>query len=333
MAVYAWTVCACLSLLIGGYYMKKSGLLFKLGFPIGYFLYAKTSLGYFYHQKRVKKRPASSAPHSKVEPVAVDDSIVIYPVPYLEDNYAYLVVNEKTKRAVAVDPAHHAVLLGALEKYGVTLVGVLVTHKHWDHAGGNYELRKTFPHVPIYGGRKDLPAGTTHFVDPGVDIFIEEMNFHAIWTPGHTVGHIVYFLKSTTPPCLFSGDHLFIGGCGKIFEDNPEVMFQSLQAIKELPSDTLIFPGHEYSWSNLQFALIFDPHNVNVQKKLDNIKKLRLKRQATAPAVLSEELQYNPFLRTDSVALKETLKLKANVSQVDVLRKLRQEKDKFKAAA
>jgi hydroxyacylglutathione hydrolase len=165
----------------------------------------------------------------------------------------------------------------------------------------------------------------------GEVINVGGLEFDAVWTPGHTVGHIVYVLRSTTPPCLFTGDHLFIGGCGKVFEDTYDAMLKSLNLIKNMDHASLIFPGHEYSWSNIQFAMKIDPQNVDVQEKYEMIRRLRLKRYATIPSTLLEELSYNPFLRTESLSIRRSVGVtSSDLAQHKVLELIRKEKDQFK---
>lgn len=188
-------------------------------------------------------------------------------------------------------------------------------------------LKQLYPHLTIYGSKTDKPLAVNQFISDGDQIEISNMVFTVLSTPGHTTGHAVYVMTSTDPPCLFSGDHLFLGGCGKIFECDVQTMYKSLAVIKSLNQSTLIFPGHEYTYDNLKFAVTVEPSNVILQEKLSSVRKLRLKRMCTVPASLSEELQYNPFLRTNVTNIQAAV---SSTNELLVLKELRKLKDDFK---
>ncbi|XP_043380202.1 hydroxyacylglutathione hydrolase-like protein isoform X5 [Chelonia mydas] len=218
----------------------------------------------------------------------------------LEDNYMYLVIEENTKEAVAVDAAVPKRLLEIVRKEGVALKAILTTHHHWDHARGNEELAKVYPELQVYGADERIGA-LTHKVTHNEELKFGDINVRCLFTPCHTSGHVCYFMweeNSPDAPAVFSGDTLFIGGCGKFFEGTAEQMYRNLtEILGALPKDTKVFCGHEYTVRNLKFALKVEPENEIVKKKLAWAKLRDDEDLPTVPSTLQEEFHYNPFLR------------------------------------
>ncbi|XP_025048524.1 probable hydrolase PNKD [Alligator sinensis] len=218
----------------------------------GYTLYAHTRLGYLFYKRQVRKaRERYPHGHSVPQPVAFP-GVKILPVPVLANNYSYLVIDTGSRRAAVVDPADPRAVQAAIEQEGVTLDAILCTHKHWDHSGGNAELCRRHGSCRVYGSAADAVPQLTHPVLDGARIGVGELRFTARHTPGHTVGHVIYVLDGTppaAPPCLFSGDLLFLSGCGRIFEGTPETMLASLDTAAALGEDTLLWPGFSH-WGN-----------------------------------------------------------------------------------
>ncbi|XP_044836045.1 hydroxyacylglutathione hydrolase-like protein isoform X2 [Mauremys mutica] len=218
----------------------------------------------------------------------------------LEDNYMYLVIEENTKEAVVVDASVPKRLLEIVRKEGVTLKAILTTHHHWDHARGNEELAKVYPELQVYGADERIGA-LTHKVTHNEELKFGDINVRCLFTPCHTSGHMCYFMweeNSPDAPALFSGDTLFIGGCGKFFEGTAEQMYKNLtEILGALPKDTKVFCGHEYTVRNLKFALKVEPENESVKKKLAWAKLRDDEDLPTVPSTLQEEFHYNPFLR------------------------------------
>ncbi|PIK44805.1 putative hydrolase PNKD [Apostichopus japonicus] len=259
-------------------------------------LYARTRVGEWMHQKDLQKfREQYPEWTSKVTATELGD-VKIRPIPLLEDNYAYLVIDKSTETAVVVDPADAAAVKKVIEEENVRLSAIFTTHKHWDHAGGNLELRADYKHVSIYGNKKDNIPGCTKC--DGMQV--GNLNFRAIFTPGHTVGHTIYLLEARPgcPQCVFTGDCLFLSGCGRTFEGSCATMISSLDKICELDDTTLVWPGHEYAKDNLEFARSIEPENAAISEKLSWVKGQRLERNITSPSTVAEEKSYNPFLRT-----------------------------------
>ena len=236
----------------------------------------------------------------------------VYQVPALQDNYIYIL---KTETQVAVvDPSEAAPVMEFLEKKKWSLHFIFNTHHHWDHTGGNKELKKLYS-SKVFGFEKDR-----HRI-PGIDRTLkdeEEFLFgvtkaKVIFIPGHTLGHIAFYFPEEK--YLFCGDTLFAMGCGRLFEGTAEQMFESLRRLKELPRETLVFCGHEYTEANGNFALSVDINNPLLKKRMEKVRLLRRDNQSTVPFTLKEELDTNPFLRAKSV---------------EELARLRELKDHFK---
>ncbi|XP_047389932.1 hydroxyacylglutathione hydrolase-like protein isoform X2 [Sciurus carolinensis] len=217
----------------------------------------------------------------------------------LEDNYMYLVIEEHTREAVAVDVAVPKRLLEIAGREGVTLTTVLTTHHHWDHARGNVELARLRPGMAVMGGDERI-CGLTRMLAHGEELRFGAIHVRCLLTPGHTSGHMSYFLwedESLDPPALFSGDALSVAGCGWRLEGTAQQMYQSLaETLGTLPPQT-VFCGHEHTLRNLEFAHTVEPHNDHVKAKLSWAQKRDEDDVPTVPSTLGEELLYNPFLR------------------------------------
>ena len=218
----------------------------------------------------------------------------------LEDNFSYLLIDEVTKSAIVVDPSESKPIIDKIESLNLKLKFIMNTHHHYDHVGGNKELKKLYD-AKVIGFDEDK-----HRI-PEIDICLRN---NEIWKdgifeakvfhiPGHTLGHICfYFFKENV---LFSGDTLFSLGCGRVFEGTHEQMFNSLQLLKNLPSKTEIYCGHEYTLKNSDFCLKYDTENKALISKIKFIKNQLAKGQPTIPTTLEEELQTNIFLRSKNV--------------------------------
>ena len=251
----------------------------------------------------------------------------IIPITCLTDNYAYIIKDNNSKTIGVVDPSEAQPIISFLEKNKLKLNYVLNTHHHFDHIGGNIELKKT------YGAKIVGFEGDKHRI-PGIDIMLknnEEWNFgnspvKILHIPGHTLGHICFFFEKEK--IAFTGDTLFSLGCGRIFEGDHKQMLQSLNKIKNLPKNTMIYCGHEYTYKNAEFCIKHDNNNINLNKKFEKIKKLRSKNLPTIPSSLEEELKSNIFLRCDNNDLKVKLNMK-NQEDFKVFKKIRDLKDSF----
>uniref|UniRef100_A0A5F9DB93 Probable thioesterase PNKD n=1 Tax=Oryctolagus cuniculus TaxID=9986 RepID=A0A5F9DB93_RABIT len=282
----------------------------RLLFRIGYSLYTP-------HLARVPLLPAAAAQgseslpqsHSKTQP-RLFNGVKVLPIPVLSDNYSYLIIDTQARLAVAVDPSDPRAVQAAIEKEGVTLVAILCTHKHWDHSGGNRDLSRRHQDCRVYGSPDDGIPYLTHPLCHQDVVSVGRLQIRALATPGHTQGHLVYLLDGEPyegPSCLFSGDLLFLSGCGRTFEGTAETMLSSLDTVLGLEDDTLLWPGHEYAEENLGFAGVVEPENLARERKMQWVQRQRMERRSTCPSTLGEERSYNPFLRTHCLALQEAL--------------------------
>ncbi|KAK3230493.1 hypothetical protein Dsin_002374 [Dipteronia sinensis] len=255
----------------------------------------------------------------------------IFHVPCLEDNYSYLIIDESTKEAAIVDPVEPEKVLEAAKQHGVDLKIILTTHHHWDHAGGNEKMKEMVPGIKVYGGSLDNVKGCTDKVENGDKISLgANINILSLHTPCHTKGHISYYVtgKDGEDPAVFTGDTLFIAGCGKFFEGTAEQMYQSLcVTLGSLPKPTQVYCGHEYTVKNLQFALTVEPDNTKIQQKLSWAQQQRQAGLPTIPSTIEEEMETNPFIRVD---LPELQKLVGFHDPIEALREIRRRKDNWR---
>ncbi|KAF8402450.1 hypothetical protein HHK36_010534 [Tetracentron sinense] len=252
-------------------------------------------------------------------------------VPCLEDNYSYLIIDETSREAAVVDPVEPEKVLGVAKENGVNLKLVLTTHHHWDHAGGNDKIKQLVPGLKVYGGLVDNVRGCTDKLENGDKLSLgTDVSILSLHTPCHTKGHISYYVTSKEDKDLavFTGDTLFVAGCGKFFEGTAEQMYQSLcVTLASLPKPTQVYCGHEYTVKNLQFALTVEPDNGKIAQKLSWAQHQRQEGLPTVPSTIEEELETNPFMRVDLPELQERVGCK---SPVEALGEIRQRKDKWR---
>jgi hydroxyacylglutathione hydrolase len=221
-------------------------------------------------------------------------------IPCLKDNYSYLIIDEESNIACVVDPSEAEPIIKYLKNTKIKLKFILNTHHHYDHVGGNQKLKEKYgASIVGYKGDKERI--------PGIDILVNDQenwiykNFEAkiMYIPGHTLGHICfYFYKNNS---VFTGDTLFSLGCGRVFEGTYDQMFNSLMKLKELPKNTKIFCGHEYTLQNSKFCLTHDKNNQNLKDKINDI-KIKLKAGLpTIPSTIQDELKCNIFFRSHNV--------------------------------
>jgi hydroxyacylglutathione hydrolase len=214
----------------------------------------------------------------------------------LQDNYSYLIIDETNLNACVVDPSESKPIIDFVENNNITLKYILNTHHHFDHVGGNLELKKKYNSkvIGFIGDKNRIPEIDTLVDDQ--EIWRED-NFEAkiYHIPGHTSGHIAfYFFKEKK---IFTGDTLFSLGCGRIFEGTHEQMFHSLKKIKTLPKDIEVYCGHEYTLQNSKFCLAYDPKNLLLKNKIIKIKEKLKNGTPTVPTILDDEMQCNIFLK------------------------------------
>jgi len=221
-------------------------------------------------------------------------------IPCLQDNYSYLIIDDSNNSACVVDPSEASPIINFLENKSINLKYILNTHHHFDHIGGNKDLKKKFGSIVV--GFKEDPNRI-----PEIDILLEDNqiwkaeNFTAkiIHVPGHTTGHICFHFFQEK--LVFTGDTLFSLGCGRIFEGTYKEMFESLNKIKSLPEETKIYCGHEYTLNNSKFCIKHDFENLNLKKKIENLKKQIGDGMPTIPSTIKDELECNIFLRANDL--------------------------------
>ena len=192
----------------------------------------------------------------------------IITIPVLSDNYAYLVIDEATNEAGVVDPSEAGPVADAVKREGVNFTTIINTHHHWDHVGGNKELVQEYPDLRVYGHKRDETRTPciSHMVDEGDTVSIGNLEGRFLFIPCHTSGHVAAYFAAEK--VAFTGDTLFVAGCGRLFEGTAADMHNNMLKLSALPEDTRIYPGHEYTIKNLEFALTLEPNNAAVQAKL-----------------------------------------------------------------
>lgn len=220
----------------------------------------------------------------------------LLPLPAFSDNYIWML--HDGRQALVIDPGEAGPVLAALERHALQLQAILITHHHADHVGGVDALRAATG-APVWGpAREKLPEPVAR-VQGGDQVEALGGPWQVIDVPGHTAGHIAFYsARALQQPLLFCGDTLFSGGCGRLFEGTPAQMQQSLDALAALPDDTLVCCAHEYTLSNLRFALAVEPNNAALLHHLEHCQGLRARGEPTLPTSLALERSINPFLRT-----------------------------------
>ena len=257
--------------------------------------------------------------------------MLIEPIPAFRDNYLWLLSRDGC--AAIVDPGDAVPVREALARRELILTSILVTHHHADHSGGVAELAEqtgAAVYVPA-GERIDCGAATPTRLRQGDRVAILGDTFEVLDVPGHTAGHIAYFAASLR--ALFCGDTLFAGGCGRLFEGTASQMVASLQQLAALPADTRVFCAHEYTLSNLAFAIAADPDNLALRQRIAACEATRAQGQPTVPSTVADELATNPFLRIGEPALRdaaERFRPGADAGDTSVFAALREWKNVFR---
>jgi hydroxyacylglutathione hydrolase len=259
------------------------------------------------------------APHLNVRPVRA-----------FSDNYIWLIESPRAQdRIVAVDPGDAAPVIAELQRSGASLAAILLTHHHPDHIGGVPELLRHGP-VPVIGPDDARIAQRTRTVREGERCDLPDLglSFEILQLPGHTLSHIAFWGHGA----LFCGDTLFSAGCGRMFEGTPTQMNASLIKLRNLPPDTRMFCGHEYTAANLRFALTVDPTNRAALEYQDSVLRVRSEGQPSLPSTLGLEIRVNPFLRCDNPTVVAAAEIHAGKSlqePAEVFGVLRAWKDRF----
>jgi len=259
--------------------------------------------------------------------------MTLVPLPAFADNYIWML--QDGSNAIVVDPGDAQPVFNALTRDKLQLAAILVTHHHPDHTGGVAALHAATG-APVFGpARERIPEPFTPLLQ-GDSAEVLGLRFQVIDVPGHTAGHIAYFLPASqgSAPLLFCGDTLFSGGCGRLFEGTPAQMLASLDALAALPCDTRVCCAHEYTLANLRFAQAVEPGNADLTQYTAHCESLRTQGQPTLPSQLATERRINPFLRSREAtvlrAVREHAELSADAAEADVFAALRQWKNDFR---
>lgn len=234
----------------------------------------------------------------------------VHQLPARTDNYIYLLRDDATATTLVIDPTDSTPVLNFCVEKEWSIDGILLTHHHPDHITGVPGIVAKF-HAPVWGfsgDRHRLPP-LTHELKDGDDFSIQSMHFQVKYTPGHTLGHICYFMPEQK--YLFCGDTLFSMGCGRLFEGTPEMMLSNFRWMRTLSQDTQVFCSHEYTQVNTEFALSLEPHNEKLKAFYQSVLAKRAQNTPTVPFPLSQEIAMNPVLRWDDSALRTALGLEA----------------------
>jgi hydroxyacylglutathione hydrolase len=246
----------------------------------------------------------------------------IITIPALSDNYIFLLLNDEAPELAAVDPGEAEPVLGYLKNSSRRLTAILNTHHHGDHTGGNRTLLKHFPDIPVFGGAGDrgrIP-GQTAFLNEGDEISVGGAKARILEVPGHTKAHIAYYFASGDGSGdLFSGDTVFGGTIGNLFEGTPEVMFESMRKIRRLPRQSRIWCAHEYTLQYVRESARIDPGNAPLAHRLQRLEATARAGKPTVPLQLEEECSTNPFFRWDAPELTSYL---STAPGIDTFRRL-----------
>ena len=248
-------------------------------------------------------------------------------IPAFSDNYIWIIV--KNDEAAIVDPGDASVVEDFLKKKNLKLKNILITHHHFDHTGGVLELIKNW-NPEVFGPKGGHIKGIDNALEENDSLKILDSNFIVYETPGHTLDHIAFYSKDLD--ALFCGDTLFSGGCGRLFEGTPNQMFESLKKFSHLPEETKVFCAHEYTLSNLKFALEVEPNNNDLMNYYNEVTELRKSEKISLPSTIDLEKKINPFLRTsiDQIVINaQNYTHKNDLNSLEVLTAIREWKDNY----
>jgi hydroxyacylglutathione hydrolase len=252
-------------------------------------------------------------------------------IPCLKDNYAYLIVCEESGDAAIVDASEAEPVLAAVKREAVKVAAIWSTHHHLDHVGGNEAVASALGVADVVGHVSDrgrIP-GQSRFVETGQTVSVGSVTARTVHIPGHTLGAVAYVIEGGAP-AVFTGDTLFLAGCGRLFEGTPAQMHASLSTLAGLHPDTRVYCGHEYTAANLRFARHLEPSNADVERALADVAVEREAGRPSVPGTIGRERAVNPFLRVGSAEIRRALGIAAGADDVAAFAATRKAKDDFK---
>ncbi|MCO5582353.1 hypothetical protein L7F22_036247 [Adiantum nelumboides] len=275
----------------------------------------------------VTKAPFWACRRGKLHSSAVA-ALQIDVVPCLRDNYAYLLHDTEAGVTGVIDPSEAKPVIEAIQKKNLGLGFILNTHHHWDHTGGNVDLKRRYNAKVVgpYADRGRIPEIDVALKD-GDTWMLGNQKMLVLDTPGHTKGHVCFYFPSSK--AIFTGDTLFSLSCGKLFEGTPQQMWTSLSKIMGFPDDTSVYCGHEYTLANAEFSLTLEPNNEALKKYYGEVKELRQAGRPTIPTTLGREKACNPFLRVSSAEVRASVGISAEADEVQALAAVRARKDQW----
>lgn len=246
------------------------------------------------------------------------ESVIV--IPALGDNFSYLFEYEKNK-VIVVDPTDASLVLDKIKKHNLELAAVIATHHHWDHTAGIKELEYRTSCQIITA---DQDPGDGQILDFG------NSRIRTIATPGHTDDSVCFYIEPSADSdgIIFTGDTLFIAGCGRPIEGDARTMWNSLEKLAALPDNTLVYPGHDYTEENYEFALTIEPENEAIQKLLKLLRQNQKEGKSTVPSTIAWEKQTNVFLRANTAVIKSAIDMQSS-SDAEVFAELRRRKNIF----
>ena len=253
--------------------------------------------------------------------------LTVEPINAYDDNYIWLITTNEG--SLVVDPGESNKIIELIDNNKINLRGVLITHHHYDHTNGLLDLIKK-KDLEVYGPNNNIQEINNRVIE--LDKFtIIGIEFEVIEIPGHTLDHIAFYSFNNGEPILFCGDTLFAGGCGRVFEGTYKQMFDSLKKISSFPQETKVYCGHEYTLSNLKFALEVDTNNRELENEFNNVKSLIASNTPSLPTTLQKELKINPFLRCNQNTIKNKVIKKFDMvdDELEIFTALRKWKDNF----
>jgi len=251
----------------------------------------------------------------------------VEPIKAYDDNYIWLI--STNEGSIIVDPGESKKIIKSIDENKIDLKAILITHHHFDHTNGLQDLLN-IGNFDVFGPVNNI-NGINKKVCESDKFSIIGIDFEVIGLPGHTLDHIGFYSFNNGNPILFCGDTLFAAGCGRVFEGTYEQMFKALKKISKLPKNTKIYCGHEYTLSNIKFALEVDPNNIKIQDEYKHVNELMKSDKPSLPTTIEKELNINPFLRCDNLDIQKNIIERFNVgnSEFEIFTAIRKWKDNF----